>query len=66
LVRDVVDKGVSIISEPIKTIMIVASVVGGIIVLLIAYKYIHKQKQGKANINLATNVHLHPLHLEKL
>ena len=60
LVRDVVDKGVNVISEPIKIIMIAASVIGGIIILLIAYKYLHKEKSEQANINLATSLHLHP------
>jgi len=39
LVKDVVDKGVSVISETIKIIIIAASTLGEIIVLLIAYKF---------------------------
>jgi len=64
LVRDIVDKGVSVISEPIKIIIIAASILGGIIILLIAYKYLYKEKHEKANINLATNIHLR-LHIWK-
>jgi len=60
LVENVIDKGVSVISEPIKIIIIAASIIGGIIVLLIAYKYLYKVRQEKANVNMATNIHLHP------
>jgi len=60
LVENVIDKGVSVISEPIKIIIIAASILGGIIVLLIAYKYLYKGRQEKANINMATNIQLHP------
>jgi len=60
LVENVVDKGISVISEPIKMIIITASILGGIIVLLLAYKYLYKEKQEKANIYMATTIHLHP------
>jgi len=56
----VVDKGPNVIREPIKIVIITASMIGGIILLLIAYKYLHKEKNELANINLATTVHLHP------
>jgi len=60
LVENVIDKGVSVISEPIKIVIIAASIIGGIIVLLIAYKYFYIEKQETANINMATNIQLHP------
>ena len=47
LVKDVVSQGLNAISEPIKIRIIIASIVGGIILLLIAYKYIHKNEQKK-------------------
>jgi len=56
----VIDKGVSVISEPIKVIIIAASILGGIIVLLIAYNYLYKGSQEKANINMAMNIQSHP------
>jgi len=56
----VVDKGPNVIREPIKIVIITASIIGGIILLLIAYKYLHKEKNELANINLATTVHFHP------
>jgi len=60
LVENVIDKGVSVISEPIKIIIIAASILGEIIVLLIACKYLYKEKQEKANINMAMNINFHP------
>ena len=56
LVKDVVDKRLNVISEPIKIVIITASIIGGIIILLIAYKYLHKEKSEPAKINLAANI----------
>ena len=55
-----VDKGLNAISEPIKILIITASVIGGIILLLIACKYLHKEKNEPTKINLATTVHFYP------
>ena len=55
-----VDKGPKVIREPIKIVIITASVIGGIILLLIACKYLHKEKNEPVKINLATTVHFHP------
>ena len=60
LVKDVVDKGLNVISEPIKIVIITASVIGGIILLLIAYKYLHKNKKTHAEINLTKSIHVYP------
>jgi len=60
LVKDVVSQGLNVIRGPIKTIIITASIVGGIILLLIAYKYIHKNKPEKIGINLVTHTQTHP------
>jgi len=56
----VVDKGLNAISEPIKIVFITASVIGGIILLLITCKCLHKEQNEPANINLVTTVHFHP------
>ena len=47
LVKDVVSQGLNVVSGPIKIIIITASVVGGTIILLIAYKYLHKNNWKK-------------------
>jgi len=60
LVKDVVSQGLNAISGPIKIIIITASIVGGIILLLIAYKYIHKNEPEKIEINLETHTRIHP------
>ena len=60
LVKDVVSQGLNAISEPIKIIIIIASIVGGIILLLIAYKYVHKNESEKIEINLVTHTQTHP------
>ena len=59
LVKDVVSQGLNAISGPIKIIIITASIVGGIILLLIAYKYIHKNEPEKIEINLETHTRTH-------
>jgi len=56
----VVDKGPNVIREPIKIVIIRASIIGGIILLLILYKYLYKEKYESANINLTTTIHSHP------
>ena len=60
LVKDVVSQGLNVISGPIKIIIITASIVGGIVLLLIAYKYIHKNKPENIEINLVTQTQTHP------
>ena len=60
LVKDVVSEGLNIVSGPIQIIIIAASVVGGIILLLIAYKYLHKQQLDKVEVNLVTNMQTYP------
>jgi len=60
LIENVIDKGVSVISEPIKIVIIAASIIGGIIVLLIAYKYFLMEEKENANINMATKMQLYP------
>jgi len=60
LVKDVVSQGLNVVSAPIKIIIITASVVGGIIILLIAYKYLHKRQLEKVEINLVTHMQTYP------
>jgi len=60
LVKDVVSQGLNVVSGPIKIIIITASVVGGIIILLIAYKYLHKRQLEKVEINLITHMQTYP------
>jgi len=60
LVKDVASQGLNIIKGPIKIIIITASIVGGIILLLIAYTYIYKKEPEKIQINLVTHTQTHP------
>jgi len=60
LVRDVVSTGLSVISTPIKIIIIAASIVGGIILLLLAYKFIYKGRSNNVEINMVTHIPAHP------
>jgi len=60
LVENVVDKGINVLSEPIKIIIITASIIGGIIVLLLAYKYFLAKEGDNAKVNTAINLQLHP------
>ena len=53
-------QGLNVISGPIKIIIITASIVGGIILLLIAYKYIHKNVPENVEINLVTRTQTYP------
>ena len=59
LITDVVDKGLNIVSEPIKIIIITASIAGGIILLLVAYKYAHNNETN-TNTNFTNDYKLHP------
>jgi len=60
LVKGVISEGLNVVSGPIKIIIITASVVGGIILLLIAYKFLHKKRLEKVEINLVTSMQNHP------
>jgi len=64
LVENVVDKGINVLSEPIKIVIITASIIGGIILLLIAYKYIKSNDTDTAKINTLIDLQLHP-HIRK-
>jgi len=59
-VENVVDKSINVLSEPIKIIIIAASIIGGIILLLIAYKHFLAKENENANVNMAVNLQLHP------
>ena len=58
--ENVVDKGINVLSEPIKIAIIAASIVGGIIFPLIAYKYFLAKENKHANVNMSVNLQLHP------
>ena len=60
LIENVVDQGINALSEPIKIMIIAASIIGGIILLLIAYKYLLPNEDENANVNVAVNLQLHP------
>ena len=60
LVENVVDKGINVLSEPIKIVIIAASIIGGIILLLIAYKYFLTKEDDNTKVNMAVNLQLHP------
>ena len=60
LVENVVDKGINVLSEPIKIVVIAASIIGGIILLLIAYTHFLAEYGGNAKVNMAVNLQLHP------
>jgi len=62
--ENVVNKGINALSEPIKIVIIAASIIGGIILLLIAYKYFVAKINENTNVNMAINLQLHP-HLWK-
>ena len=59
LIENVVDQGINALIEPIKIIIIAASIIGGIILLLIAYKY-SRAKDENTKVNMAVNLQLHP------
>jgi len=56
-VENVVNKSINVLSEPIK--IIAASIIGGIILLLIACKYFLAKENENANVNMAVNLQLH-------
>jgi len=58
LVENVVNKNINVLSESIK--IIAASIIGGIILLLIAYKHFLAKENENANVNMAVNLQLHP------
>ena len=60
LVENVVDKGINVLSEPIKLVIITASIIGGIILLLIAYKYLKSNDTNTAETNTSIELQLHP------
>ena len=60
LVKGVISEGLNVVSGPIKIIIITASVVGGIILLLIAYKLLYKKRLEEVEINLVTSIQNHP------
>jgi len=55
-----VDQGINALSKPIKIVIIAASIMGGIISLLIAYKYFLAKEDDNTNVNMAVNLQLHP------
>jgi len=55
-----VDKGISVLSELLKIVIIAASNIGGIILLLITYKYVLAKNGDHAKVNTAVNLQLHP------
>ena len=60
LVENVVDQGINVLSEPTKIVIIAASIIGGIISLLIAYKSFLAKNGDNAKVNMAINLQLHP------
>jgi len=60
LVKGVISEGLNVVSGPIKIIIITASVVGGIILLLVAYKFLYKKQLEKIEINLVNSIPSHP------
>jgi len=58
-VENVVNKSINVLSEPIKVIIIAANIIGGIILLLNAYKYFLAKENKNANANMAVNLQLH-------
>ena len=62
--ENVVNKSINALSEPIKIVIIAASIIGGIILFLIAYNYFMAKENENTNVNMAINLQLHP-HLWK-
>ena len=60
LVENIVDKGINVLSEPIRIVIITASIIGGIILLLIAYKYFLAKEGENAKVNTDINLQIHP------
>jgi len=59
VVENVVDKGINALSEPIKIVIIAASIIGGIILLLIAYKHFLTKEDDNTKVNMAVNLQLY-------
>jgi len=57
LVKNVVQTGANLISQPLKIIIIAACIIGGLIVLLIAYKFVNKTTVRTGHIN---SIKIHP------
>ena len=51
LVKDVVQTGANLISQPLKIIIIASCILGGLIILLISYKFVNKTKINTGHIN---------------
>ena len=60
LVENVVDKGINVLSELIEIIIITASIIRGIILLLIAYEYFLVKEGENAKVNTAIILQIHP------
>ena len=60
LIGNIVNKSINELSEPIKVVIITASIIAEIIILLIAYKYFVAKDNEQANKNMAVNLQLHP------
>ena len=61
LITNVVDKGVGLVSEPIKITIIAASIVGGIILLLAGIMILRKilRKESTYRVEHANNITIH-------
>jgi len=55
-----VDKGINVLSELIEIIIITASIIRGIILLLIAYEYFLVKEGENAKVNTAIILQIHP------
>ena len=51
LIKNVVQTGANLISQPLKIIIIAACIVGGLIVLLISFKFVNKTQIRTGHIN---------------
>jgi len=51
LIKDVVQTGANLISQPLKIIIIAACIIGGLIILLITYKFVNKTTIKTGHIN---------------
>jgi len=51
LIKDVVQTGANLISKPLQIIIIAACILGGLIILLISYKFVNKTKIRTGHIN---------------
>jgi len=60
LVENVVDKGLNVLSEPIKIVIITASIICGIFILLIACKYFKPNHVDEVTVYALTDLQMHP------